>query len=300
MPARPFGPPHQDPKRANGKKWLFLSSGVFVVTMTTGATPQVAPPWQQFDLSGWEITLPVNADGARGGHDAVTVHPINSSTMAGVRGSSTYFFTSPNGGMTFYAPVDGARMPGAATYPRSELLETGYSTSHSTTGWPLRVGGELDATLAVNQVPAVEAGKVAYIIIGQIHGHGNELCKLTYAPGGVPIKGTGTRYNIAFDYVSPEVPDTYFGVVPMSAAIPVGQRFSYRIRVQDSRLVVSVTANDQTYTTDPGPLDSSWQTAGGGVYVFKAGVYDGADSSGEKTQGTGAGQVTFYNLAVQH
>jgi hypothetical protein len=257
-----------------------------------------ATPWTVFDLSGWKVTLPVNASGVESETaDAVDVYPINDAGMAAVPNAAKYFYSSDGRSMTFYAPVEGATSA-RSHYPRSELRESAYRASHGNRDWPLSVGGELDATLAVDHVPSRKGRADDYqAIIGQIHGVDGELCKLVYSSSGKAIGGK--RYNVYFVWDNSRVATKNFGVVPMSSKIPLGRSFSYKILVRNERLTVSVRANGSTYTVDPGALDPSWRDE---TYYFKAGVYDSANGAGQggRARGTGAGQTTFTRLAIAH
>jgi poly(beta-D-mannuronate) lyase len=278
----------------------FLSATVILFAATNG-TAADAPPWHNFNLTEWLIALPINAVGQKGGHDAVDVYPITDATMGRIPNSSTYFFMSADGGMTFYAPVDGARLPGQSTYPRCELAEMGYYKTHGGKFWPLSYGGQLDATLAVNQVPMVEpakAGCCQNVVIGQMHfiPSTEGTMKVFYAPAGISLEGS--KYNV-FVQISLIRKHLFknFGLVPTSAGLSLGQKFSYRIRVANNISTISATANSQTFTVNP---DRSWYDDPAYTYLFQAGVYDGANNTGEGTQGSGAGKVTFYNLAIHH
>jgi poly(beta-D-mannuronate) lyase len=267
--------------------WGRVLSAVILFAATNG-TAADAPPWDKFNLAEWLIALPINAAGQKGGHDAVDVYPITYATMGRIPNSSTYFFTSADGGMTFYAPVDGARLPGYSTYPRCELAEMGYYKTHGGKFWPLSYGGELDATLTVNQVPMVEPAKVGCcqnVVIGQMHfiPSTEGETKIFYAPAGIALEGS--KYNV------------FIQISLTSAGLSLGQRFSYRIRVANNILTISSTANGQTFMVTP---DRSWYDDPAYTYVFQAGVYDDADNTGEGTQGSGAGRVTFYNLEIHH
>src|SRR5690349_13892833 len=98
-----------------------------------------AAPSDNFDLTNWKITLPVDRNGALSG-TAVEVQ-----NLSGYQ-NSKYFYTGSDGTMVFYAPVDGATTRGSS-YARSELREMDGAEKAA---WNLPTGGFMSATLEVN------------------------------------------------------------------------------------------------------------------------------------------------------
>src|SRR3712207_5629011 len=90
-----------------------------------------------------------------------------------------FFRLSTNGAMGFSAPVDGATTSGS-NYARSELREMADGDEAA---WTLNRGGSMHATLNVKEVPTEKGGDAGRVIIGQIHGPDDELCRLYYDGG---------------------------------------------------------------------------------------------------------------------
>jgi hypothetical protein len=224
-----------------------------------------APPSGNFDLTCWNLTLPIGPDGAP------TIIPTSALT-AGYQ--SKWFHTnSKDGGMLFWCPVDGSHTKGSKN-PRSELRETfanGKLRNWYMSDGPTSLSGEL----AVTQVPS--SGKV---VIAQIHDTGsagakdNPLIKLIanadkkelYAQvRKFPDKDEQIDYTLATD-------------------VGIKNKFSYVINLENSKLSVSVNGNTKTI-----PVDSSWAEQ---KLYFKAGDYP-QDHEGPSSEG---GRVVYYLL----
>ncbi|GAL20443.1 alginate lyase precursor [Vibrio maritimus] len=91
--------------------------------------PNVAPSGN-FDLLDWTLSIPVDTDGD-GKADTIKENELSASYE-----NNEFFFTAADGGMTFKAPVDGAKTSTNTSYTRSELREMlrRGDTSHSTKG----------------------------------------------------------------------------------------------------------------------------------------------------------------------
>src|SRR6476661_9598608 len=117
------------------------------------------PPGGNFNLTNYYLGLPVDSSGGTNGDSA----SISASQL--VSGYTTnYFYTGPDGAMTFWAFCLGATTSGSS-FPRSELREQISSGSNSS-NWVAYGTHILNAQCKVTQVPST--GKV---IIGQIHGY---------------------------------------------------------------------------------------------------------------------------------
>jgi hypothetical protein len=216
------------------------------------------PPSGNFDLSHWYLGLP----------DANSSSIQPSVLTAGY--TSEYFYTGTDGSMVFWAPVTGGTTSGS-TYPRSELRELIAGTDNSTgVNWNALGTHVLTAECRVTQVPST--GKV---IIGQIHGGTQPLCKIYYASGSIYVRchtdatgGTENQYE--------------FG--PSALTTPI----SYQLQVVDGLLTMTINGTTQTFD-----FASGW---GGAEFYFKAGSYC-QDNVGQSTEGS---RVAFYSLSVNH
>lgn len=235
--------------------------------------------WAAIDLSHWKLTLPVDSGGGTGG-TAAEVKPIPQNYS-----NPPYFYTVSDG-LIFSAPTNGATTSGSP-YPRSELRELNADGSNA--AWGISDGGVLSATLAVNEVPKLSGGGDGRVIVGQIHGPKDELCRLYYDNGRLYFHddkaGNGKETKFVLKSNSGE-----------TTAIPLNASFSYTIRATSSQLEVTATYNGKTYLAAE-PISSFWP---GKPLYFKAGAYVqvGKPGSGAGSTGTGKGTVTFYALSI--
>ncbi|MEO8627331.1 MAG: polysaccharide lyase family 7 protein [Betaproteobacteria bacterium] len=197
-----------------------------------------------------------------------------------------YFYTAPDGAMTFMAPTGGATTSGSH-YPRSELRE--LTSSGANSAWTIEQGGSLSATVAVNELPVATSGRSGRVVIGQIHGPNDELCRLYYDNGQLYFhddKSGASQTELEYVLKSSS------GV---ASNIPLNAKFDYSIVVASGNIVVSARYNGVSYSAAE-PISNFWV---GQALYFKAGVYVqvGKPGSGAGTMGTGRGKVSFYKLA---
>src|SRR5918994_1173955 len=231
-------------------------------------------PSGNFNLSNWKITIPVDQNGSTSGI-AVEVQGLSDYTNA------RYFYTGSDGAMVFYAPVDGATTKGSS-YARSELREMNASEKAA---WNLSQGGFMGATLEVDAAPNRD-GIGGRLVVGQIHGQDDELVRLYWE--------NGTVY-FANDQAGSGNSETKFTLKDSTGATPdvsLNEKFSYTINAKGSTLEVDVYADGKVYESST-KINSVWQSD---TFYFKAGAYLGANES----NGSGAGQASFYALDVNH
>lgn len=233
-----------------------------------------AAPSANFNLSNWKITLPVGQGGNLSG-TAVEVQ-----NLSGYK-NSKYFYTDSDGAMVFYAPANGATTKGSS-YARSELREMNGSEKAA---WDLRKGGFMSATLEVDAAPNRD-GVGGRLVVGQIHGQDDELVRLYWE--------NGTVYFVN-DQAGSSNSETKFILKDSTGATPdisLNERFSYTINAKGSNLEVDVHADGKVYESST-KINSVWKSD---TFYFKAGAYLGANES----NGSGAGQASFYALDVNH
>ena len=233
------------------------------------AQPDQPPrtPSADFDLSRWKLTLPHDAVGGIAG-DATEVARLQAYTQP------PYFYSAADGGMVFWAPVNGATT-GGSNYPRSELREM-QQAGNAALNWSSADRSVLDARLKVDRTPAA-SGK---LVVGQIHGYGvAPLVKLQYEASG------GRLYALINPTPTSSIPLKFL----LASGVPMGRVFDYRIAVDDGVLSLSAAGGKPLqYRIDP-----RWQPVG---LYFKAGAYVQASGS----DGADGGQATFYRLAAAH
>ena len=262
-----------------------------------GAAAQDRPmPGEVFDLSLWNVTLPVDENGDEK-PDTITVRDIQRYEHP------VYFHLDDEQRLVFTAPNKGAKTPNT-TNTRSELREmlrgtnTRYKTHGAENNWAVearkgssdygRVGGMLQATLHVDHV-ALRAGKPdkasAYsAVVGQIHavkydntssgfGYGNEPIKIYYKKW--PGHETGSlfwTYERNLAKTNPDRRDIAYPVYgnlwdnpddPGAEGIALGEEFSYTINVHRNTMYVA------------------FDTARHGPVVYKKSLVSNVDAYGE-------------------
>jgi hypothetical protein len=256
-------------------------AGILAFCMPLLALPAAAatsldaalPPSGNFTLDHWKLTLPVDAQNHKSGEAAEVLTPA---LVAGY--SSNWFRTAADGGLDFWAPVNGATTD-ESDYPRSELRELRKATDDNV-NWSAAGNAVLAASCSILRVPASN-GKV---VIGQIHAFGGPpLVKLRYQFKAATQTG---RLDALVNVHPTDAGSTAY---PLAASIPLGKAFNYRIEVHGNVLMMSA-AGGATTALD---IASAWQRY---TFYFKAGVYVQAngDSSSD------GGWVRFYKLGISH
>lgn len=236
------------------------------------------PPRDRLDLNHWQLTLPVDADGGTAGQ-ARTVSA--SELVAGY--ASEWFYGGDDGGVSFWAPVNGAKTPNSR-YARSELREV-VNPDDVSQNWNVTGIGELNASLAVTQVPYGNDR----VTVGKIVGYGDAtevtaLLHLVYRlhDGGC----AASLYALLSDAPTKGAPVRTLTL--HDRRLRMGQEFSYTIRVAGGVLTLRSVTAELTTTIDP-----SWAETP--VY-FRAGA--GLGAAGDSA--TDGAHVSFYALSATH
>ncbi|WP_339524330.1 polysaccharide lyase family 7 protein [Pseudomonas sp. EA_35y_Pfl2_R111] len=236
-------------------------------------------PGGNFTLENWSLTVPADVNGGTDS-DALTLQPHLLSGSSGYQ--SPWFYTSPDGAMTFWTPLNGATVGGSSS-PRSELREMLLS-GNGGVNWDIFSTSILDAQVRVLQVPS--DGKA---IIGQIHGHRAAPLVMVYYQYN-QLTGTGEIIG-KFQYY-PALGPPYYKAV-LASGIDLNERFYYQIKVThdgDHGTVWASVNNGQPAHLD---IPHDWDTE---RLYFKAGAYlhMHGDSASE------GARVKFYRLATSH
>ncbi|RLP77342.1 polysaccharide lyase family 7 protein [Mycetocola tolaasinivorans] len=221
-----------------------------------------AAPGGRFDLSDWELQLPTGSPGS-----PTTISPAR---LVGTGGyaNARYFSLGDNGAMTFWAPEKGVTTP-HSDYARSELRQ--MNPDGSLAEWRITENHTLSATVAIPNV-------TKRVCVGQVHlGTGGPstkvLTELYYGADGQIMLGVAKS------------PDGGQVEHPLGR-VPLGQRWTYSITVDDQVLRVSINGQTSTY-----PIPHSFDPYS--VY-FKAGSYN-QSSSENSTRGA---RVEFFALGL--
>ncbi|MGJ8745409.1 polysaccharide lyase family 7 protein [Polaribacter sp.] len=271
-------------------------------------------PSENFDLSTWNLSIPVN--NGNGTATTITVLELNNTYE-----NDAYFYSEDDGGMVFKCPVSGFKTSINTSYTRVELREMlrGTNTSISTQGvnknnWVFGTApqadknaaagfdGEMSATLSVNHVTTTgDSGQVGRVIVGQIHANDDEPVRLYYRKlknnslGSIyfahePTEGNGSeQWHEMIGSRSSTASNP-------SDGIALNEKFSYTIKVVGDDLTVSIIREGKTTIVKTVNMENSGFNVGGQYMYFKAGVYN-QNNTGDATDYV---QATFYALEKSH
>ncbi len=234
------------------------------VTPTSALNPNVSPGGN-FNLSGWELQLPIGSPGS-----PTTILPAQLEGATGYT-NATYFWTDKNdGSMTFWDPESGVTTPNS-NFARTELRE--MNPNGSAADWTIAGTHTLSATLRIVSV-------TKSVCVGQVHlGTGGTstkpLLELYYAPNGNITLGTEN---------SPDGGQTLHPV----GNVALGTQWSYVIAISGGGIHLTINGTTTNYSI-PSSFNQYHQ-------YFKAGDYNQSSSS---STANGA-KVKFYALNVSH
>ena len=271
-------------------------------------------PSENFDLEDWYVSVPIDEN------DSGTADSIKGDSLVGYE-LEDYFYTADDGGMVFKAYVEGFKTSTNTTYTRTELREilsrgANNTNSDMSNNWVFSstpeeyqdsaagVNGVLRATLKVDHVTetglAAEYGRV---IIGQIHAVHDEPIRLYYRKN--PGNTNGTIY-LAHEPErttgNPEIYEIFYGTSRSSGmkdpadGIPLGEKFSYEIRVSGNTLTATIFRLDGSSVSKTIDMTTSGYNVEGQYMYFKAGVYN-QNKTGDADDYV---QATFYEVINKH
>jgi hypothetical protein len=265
-----------------------------------GAAPAWAldpnlPPGSNFDLSHWYLQLPTSNNiltGASGSVDSASATQL----VAGF--TNAYFYTGPDGAMTFWVPDNGARTSGS-DHPRSEFREQ-LIPGNNNTNWTVYGVHTLTAQCKVVQVPS-DTGKVC---IGQMH-----------EPNTRPDGSTsaGNEHMIMFDYnnrkiyvninLDGDLSSSFSQTLISGSGVALNSNINYTISASNGLLTISVNNVTNSWdlfsgTNYQGHIAQNWDTASGNTLYFKAGDYN--QTTNQCGCSTDGATVAFYSLTRYH
>jgi Alginate lyase len=255
------------------RTWVLacMTVAVALLVASCSSQPKTQPPppsspspspSPNVPLDGWQLTLPV-ADPSSGGAD--TVNPARLSPP---------WLTQTDGGISFWAPVEGATTPNSS-HARTELV--------SKDSFPAGTQPHtLTASLVVNQLPSQNPD----VILGQIHGSGHinsvPYVMLHYFDGAIKV--------VVKQAQSGDASMTY----PLADDVPLSTPFTFHISDNgNGSLTFALDAGGHT-TTATSPVPAPF--AGADVR-FQVGAYQQAESTGDAAPDDGA-RVTFSAITT--
>lgn len=271
-------------------------------------------PGQNFDLSGWYLSMPMDHD-ANGKPDDV----FEPYLVQGFE-QPELFYTAEDGGLVIKSYIKGVRTSKNTNYVRTELRETlrrgdlnislkgvgpnNWVFSSAPEADQKRAGGvdgTLTATLKIDHVTTTgEPHQVGRFIIGQIHANDDEPIRLYYRK--LPNHSKGSIYFAHENRI--EGSDIFYNMIgdrsgaaedPVDG-IALGEIFSYEINVEGNMMVVSIKRDGKDDVVEMVDMSDSGYDVGGQYMYFKAGAYN-QNNSGDPDDYV---QATFYQLEKTH
>jgi len=290
------------------------AAAVQQVTTPSGSLDPNLAPSENFDLSTWKLSIPL--DEGDGTATDISVSELNSGYE-----NSSFFYTASDGGMVFKCPVAGYKTSTNTSYTRVELREMlrGTDTSISTQGvnqnnWVFGTApqedkdaaaaydGEMNATLAVNHVTTTgNSSHIGRVIIGQIHANSDEPIRIYFRKlrdnnlGSIyfahePTDGNGSeQWHEMIGSRSNSADNPTDGIA-------LDEIFSYRIKVVGDSLTVTIIREGKPDVVNTINMVNSGFNVGGQYMYFKAGVYHVNNSGNDDDYA----QATFYALEKSH
>jgi len=292
--------------------WIEIQASNGTPTPTpTGDLDSNATPSENFDLSEWNLGVPVDNDD-NDKSDTISVEDLNDGY------ESEFFYTGSDGGLVFKNYVDGPKTSTNTSYTRSELREilggdedagdteigpvnwVFSSTSSSVQNASGGVDGTMRATLAVNHVTSTGNGThPGRTIIGQIHAKDNEPCRLYYRklPGN-------TNGSIYFAHETKDGDEDNINIIGSestsqsnpSDGIALGEVFTYEIKAEGDDLTVTIIRDGKDDVTGYVDMSDSGYDESDQYMYFKAGLYT-QNNTGEDDD---YDQATFYSIETSH
>nr|WP_229664770.1 polysaccharide lyase family 7 protein [Christiangramia forsetii] len=287
-----------------GFAWLSIQcqgSGTAVKNGSESKTNNTAGKYKlpNVDLSNWKVTIP--AGQGKGG--AMSVEPPEILDYASNETLKPYMFNdSTSGALVFYAYPSDATTANTK-YSRSELREQ-MVAGDDDVNWTFKEGGNLKATIEMEDVSRDEEGKYHKVIILQIHGRLTDeqkeqigqkdnnappILKVYWDKGKIRIK----TKELKFLGTKPEgilYEEAWGDDEGYTFEEEVGfKKFDMEIDVSDGKLVVSLN-NNEFHTYD-------------NIHMEKWGVFENYFKAGNYLQtrdDNAFAKVKFYDLKVSH
>ncbi|HEV2375228.1 MAG TPA: polysaccharide lyase family 7 protein [Streptosporangiaceae bacterium] len=237
---------------------LAASAATVSAAFASVSPPQAAVHGKGPSLNGWNLVVPVDANGGTSG-DAVTLSPA--------RLDSPWLTRTSAGALDFWAPADGARL-GISAHARTELRGTRTFTLG-------QGSANLLETTTVTQVPSHSQD----IIIGQMFPSGTSPFAMLHYQ--IAPSGQGKVYGFIDGQSSEYV---------VMEGIPLGATFSDSIKANGSTVTFGVTYNGHSATKVAQNIGSFI----GDTMHFQAGDYQ-QDLPGSPA--SDGGRVSFSKLS---
>lgn len=287
-----------------------------VPDMPDQPTPDL-PPYGNFDLGDWYVSVPSDIDGNGKPDD------IKEEFLWDGYEDPEFFYIAPDGGLVMTCPITGQQTPNTK-YTRVELREMlrrgqkgNVPEPIGTSGvnknnWVLStasaanqaeaggVDGSLRATLKVDHVTTTgDSSQVGRVIVGQIHSTNDEPARLYYRK--LPGNSKGSIY-LAHEPLSGS--EQWYDIIGSGSStasdpadgIALGEVFSYEILASGYDLLVTISREGKPDVVQYVDMSNSGFDGDDEYLYFKAGVYN-QNNSGDDNDYV---QATFYSIKNSH
>jgi hypothetical protein len=231
-------------------------------TAHDGVLNPARPPGQNFDLSMFALQLPI-----ANGDSVLQIKDLSTYT-------SDYFFSGPDGAMTFWCPVSGAHTMNTH-YARTELRELATGGD-----WAITGTHRLTAQFKMLKNPSSKG-----TIVGQIHGNAtdgtSEVLKLEWTTANKLVASVEDN-----DTPSKQI-DHMLGSYALNSLVT----YTFELVNGTLEIIVTDASGDKTFSTPY--TAASWAKD---KYYFKLGDYVQL----EGTSTTDGGRVAFYSFKIEH
>jgi hypothetical protein len=254
-----------------------------------------------FEDGPWKVTLPIDSSGNLSGATnglAIEVWPNNVNGTGDLKtyvDSSIYIDRQPDNTIIFVVPTNGARTSGSS-YARSELRELNAAGTNEN-DWQLGTGGKWEGTCAVLELPELTLGTQRRVVVAQIHGPNDELCRLYYYYNATSAQGELRFYDdkAGAGTNGTETSFTLRDASGNATQIPMGEDFDIAVEGNISGCRVTVTYNGTKYWAFS-PKSNFWTSTT--LMYFKCGAYGaiGYPGQGKSAEGTGQSRVRYKRI----
>lgn len=267
------------------------------VVVPVWALDSSQPPRGNFDLSHWSLQLPtINGvlTGAAGNVDTFSSDQLTAGA------TNAYFYTEPDGAMTFWAPDDGSTTSGS-THPRSELREE-LIPDNVNANWTLYGTHIMTASCVVSNVPS----DTMKVCIGQIHEPNNKPDGSASANNEQMIMfdlSGSTKKIYANVNLDGNLSSSFSQTLISGSSVALGKPINYTMSVVNGLLQIIINNVTNSWnlfsgTNYQGHIAQNWSLASGNTEYFKAGDYNQTgDACSCSTDGS---TVAFYSLTLYH
>ncbi|HEY0945392.1 MAG TPA: polysaccharide lyase family 7 protein [Opitutaceae bacterium] len=251
------------------------------------------PPSGNFDLSNWNLTLPVDSTGGSAG----TPVTISTADLQGY--TDSWFYTGFDGAMVFRCPAVGASTSGSS-HPRTEFREL-LNPRAGIVNWTADGTHSMTGSVRINALDPHPYGNVSF---AQVHGYANKNTGFGRDDPFILLKYDATKSPAevwaSVRYLVGGAPDPNHsnrtGAHLSFGTAPLGATIGYRIEIRNGTAFIRVSGTsapeaEKEQSVNFYENDPAWK---GVPFYFKAGNYHVG------TDGSSDARLSYYRLEKSH